>query len=256
MSDERKTSERASDSSWEFLGDESSEPIEDASESTETSSESIRDASTSAEDTAASTSAEDTAASTSAEDTAASTSAEDASTSTEALPESGADSRDRPASEPDDEEAADGQTEVTLAGATPSGDQDRDAPLADLARHVAEQSSASEGVSEVLFDDEFEGASDSTDLFEEVSLPDPEVESPWDALDATEQSTIGVGGEAAQMGGANSRDYVVEKRQYCQHCPHFSDPPAVACTYEGASIVEVVDAERFRVRNCPMVDDE
>lgn len=48
-------------------------------------------------------------------------------------------------------------------------------------------------------------------------------------------------------------DHVVDKRSYCQQCPHFSSPPAVACSHEGTTIVESVDFSRFRVLNCPMV---
>ncbi|KTG09172.1 hypothetical protein AUR64_15370 [Haloprofundus marisrubri] len=50
--------------------------------------------------------------------------------------------------------------------------------------------------------------------------------------------------------------YVVSKRHYCQTCPHFESPPNFGCTHEGTDIVETVSFERFRVRNCPMVDDE
>ena len=56
-------------------------------------------------------------------------------------------------------------------------------------------------------------------------------------------------------GGGGGREYVVPKTRYCQSCPHFGDPPALSCTHEGTDIVAVVDGERFRVRNCPMVDD-
>ena len=53
---------------------------------------------------------------------------------------------------------------------------------------------------------------------------------------------------------------VVEKRRYCQRCPHFGEPPDAVCTHPGTTILEVVDSERFRVQNCPVVarqaDDE
>jgi len=49
---------------------------------------------------------------------------------------------------------------------------------------------------------------------------------------------------------------VISKRTYCQQCPHFSAPPAVACGHEGTTIVESVGFDEFRVRNCPMVDDD
>lgn len=49
---------------------------------------------------------------------------------------------------------------------------------------------------------------------------------------------------------------VVDKREFCQRCEFFSAPPEVSCTNEGTEIVELVDADRFRVRNCPKVADD
>lgn len=54
---------------------------------------------------------------------------------------------------------------------------------------------------------------------------------------------------------AVDHEHIVSKHEYCQRCPHFSDPPDTVCTHEGTDIVEVVTVDRFRVRNCPMVDD-
>ncbi|SEH48908.1 hypothetical protein SAMN05192561_1034 [Halopenitus malekzadehii] len=51
-------------------------------------------------------------------------------------------------------------------------------------------------------------------------------------------------------------DRVVDKREYCQRCPHSTDPPTMACTHEGTQIVEVIEMDRFRVRNCPMVSTD
>ncbi|EMA65895.1 hypothetical protein C468_05293, partial [Halorubrum kocurii JCM 14978] len=60
-----------------------------------------------------------------------------------------------------------------------------------------------------------------------------------------------------RFGGADAGvERVVSKRTYCQQCPHFSAPPDVACDHEGTSIVEAVGFDEFRVRNCPMVDDD
>ena len=49
-------------------------------------------------------------------------------------------------------------------------------------------------------------------------------------------------------------EHIVPKDKYCQSCPYLDDPPELACTHEGTEIVEVVDSERFRVRDCPMVE--
>lgn len=46
---------------------------------------------------------------------------------------------------------------------------------------------------------------------------------------------------------------VIPKSRYCQRCKHFSAPPEVSCGHPGTEIEEMVDAERFQVRNCPIV---
>lgn len=46
---------------------------------------------------------------------------------------------------------------------------------------------------------------------------------------------------------------VVPKSKYCNRCEYFTAPPEVRCTHPGTTIAEVVDAEHFEVRNCPVV---
>jgi len=53
--------------------------------------------------------------------------------------------------------------------------------------------------------------------------------------------------------GTDRPERVVEKRSFCQRCPHFDSPPAATCGHGTAEIVAVVDFDRFRVRGCPMV---
>lgn len=67
-----------------------------------------------------------------------------------------------------------------------------------------------------------------------------------------------VGGEdlPPQDIGADDDVAIVDKRVYCQQCPHFSQPPAVRCTREGTSIAEVLEDGRFRLHNCPVVTEE
>ncbi|GAA0715472.1 hypothetical protein J2744_001954 [Halorubrum trapanicum] len=117
-------------------------------------------------------------------------------------------------------------------------------------------------------------ASDGEDPFESMEVGDVGEEDVWAALD--EESSVGADatgfdaesgsrvdpGDATGFGGpgagagAGGDERVVDKRSYCQQCPHFSAPPETACTHEGTDIVESVDFSRFRVRNCPMVDAE
>jgi hypothetical protein len=114
------------------------------------------------------------------------------------------------------------------------------------------------------------GAAGDEDPFESMESGDVGEEDVWAALDegtsigtdATEFGAESVDGEGAgdtatdpEPGAdAAAAERVVDKRSYCQQCPHFTAPPETACTHEGTEIVESVDFSRFRVRNCPMVD--
>ncbi len=81
--------------------------------------------------------------------------------------------------------------------------------------------------------DRFEDPEDSTPEAGEADLPD-------EAEGRTEAEAPGV---------------VVPKSSYCEACPHFADPPTVACTNEGTEIAELVGRDHFRVVNCPVVEE-
>lgn len=97
--------------------------------------------------------------------------------------------------------------------------------------------------------------------FEAVDVETVDGEALWDAVvdgtdgpsESSSETTDGAGdaGEAA-----DAEEYVVDKREFCQRCRFFSAPPAIDCEHEGTDIVELVDSDRFRVRGCPMVDDD
>ena len=53
---------------------------------------------------------------------------------------------------------------------------------------------------------------------------------------------------------AGGLEAVVPKSTYCQRCEHFATPPTVACDNPGTALLEVVDVHRFRVRDCPVVE--
>lgn len=53
----------------------------------------------------------------------------------------------------------------------------------------------------------------------------------------------------------DGEDAVVPKNRFCQRCEFFTKPPEVGCLNPGTEIVEVVDSERFRVQNCPVVEE-
>ena len=105
------------------------------------------------------------------------------------------------------------------------------------------------------------------DPFESMGTGKVGEEDVWEALDG--EASVGAdatefdadaGGEVGDAGAATpgteatGDEHVVDKRSYCQRCPHFTAPPETACTHEGTEIVESVDFSRFRVRDCPMVD--
>ncbi|WP_277555117.1 hypothetical protein [Halobaculum limi] len=126
-------------------------------------------------------------------------------------------------------------------------DADSLAPFSDLARGVDERRRRREETP----DDDF---------FEHVEVGDVDEDDLWRTLDETDDQPLGSGEAAEEVArAADAQDarpeHVVDKREYCQQCPFFSAPPAVACGHEGTDIVEVVDAGRFRVRGCPMVTD-
>lgn len=116
------------------------------------------------------------------------------------------------------------------------------------------------------------GETDPTDEspFEAVDVETVDGEALWDAVvDGTDgpsepssETTVSAGDAAksADAGDAtepaDDEEHVVDKREFCQRCRFFSAPPAVACEHEGTDIVELVDSDRFRVRGCPMIDDD
>ncbi|WP_411966904.1 hypothetical protein [Haloferax sp. YSSS75] len=152
-------------------------------------------------------------------------------------------------SERDDSDAPDGgperQGDVTDT-ADERGDQ---MPLSDLADRVAERRVRPSSDTE-----------DGEELFEEMQVAELDSEAVWTALiedDANVDEEVGVGADAEPVEVTDSfSDYVVPKAEFCQRCDHFGDPPTLSCTHEGTTIVEVVDGEHFRVRNCPMVEED
>ena len=94
---------------------------------------------------------------------------------------------------------------------------------------------------------ENESLDDAFDRMEVDELSDEEL---WTALDL--DSAIGGDPPTDEPAG---EEHVVEKREYCQRCPHFSTPPETACTHEDGTILEVIETDEFRVRGCPMVSE-
>jgi len=125
-----------------------------------------------------------------------------------------------------------------------------------------------------------EDAPDADEVFDKEDVSDVDGEALWDELagggstaaagtaaesaatetataeQSVEEPTTGsVGGQPGGSPGGDDEETLVDKRQYCQQCPYFTDPPEVGCTHPGTEIVEVVEDGRFRVRDCPVVTE-
>ena len=138
-----------------------------------------------------------------------------------------------------DATAAGEHVDATTAGddAT-AGSPPEDTPLSELAEEVA--------ATEALDDSPFE----------QVETTDLDPADAWQRLEDDEQFEqpgSEVDAEPVENPTTAAPEHVVDKRQYCQQCPYLSAPPDVTCGREGTEIVEVTDADHFRVRACPMI---
>lgn len=107
---------------------------------------------------------------------------------------------------------------------------------------------------DALFGDTEEGLGEAFERMDVGGVADEDV---WESIDedATDEP-FDPGAAEPWDTGSGETEHVVDKRTYCQQCPHFSAPPEVACTHEGTTIVEMVGFDEFRVRNCPMVSED
>jgi len=130
------------------------------------------------------------------------------------------------------------------ADAAESGEVDPDAPLSELAAEASESSEA-----------------ERSELFEEVDVGGVDSEAVWDAVVEEGNPPEEILGEPAEEPTTPEPtgvqdEHVIDKREYCQRCEFFTQPPTVACTNDGTQIVELVDSDSFRVRNCPKVQGD
>lgn len=120
-------------------------------------------------------------------------------------------------------------------------DVDDEAPLSELANEATASSEA-----------------ERSELFAEMDVADVDADEVWDAVveegQPPEELLEEPEDEEAAEPTANPDEHVVNKREYCQRCEFFSDPPTVACGHDGTEIVEMPDSDTFRVRNCPKVE--
>jgi hypothetical protein len=97
--------------------------------------------------------------------------------------------------------------------------------------------------------DPFEGGESA---FERVDVGGVDADSVWEEITSEdeEESTPDLG----EMSG--SPDAEVSKHRYCEQCEFFSAPPDVGCSHDEAQILEFVDMETVRLRNCPVVAEQ
>ena len=127
----------------------------------------------------------------------------------------------------------------------PAGDDrpPREGPLADVASEVDERRRRTTG---------------TDDPFESVEVGEVDGEQLWERLaEGDDQIPISVPPEETDgEDDLDGRDVRTIPKATCHGCPHFGEPPKLACTHEGTDILEMPDSEHFRVADCPMVVEE
>lgn len=132
-------------------------------------------------------------------------------------------------------------------GSGPGADGERSDPLGDLADRIRERR-AGEGVRIGGPDAEDTAADELDELFQSESYDELD-DDLWDSLEGEEPDpTDGI------ETGESPDEHIVPKRAYCETCEYFSEPPEVHCNHAGTTIVEYVDLDNVRVRNCPIVE--
>ena len=163
--------------------------------------------------------------------------------------------RESPETDADDPFSALGR-ETDADDHGPTVDHDGTAASEDAFEQMDVEPVDSEDVWADLLDDET--AADDGPVAQTTTA---ETDAAAEAVGAAVESETGptaAGDDADDVGEeADPREeHVIPKADYCQKCAYFSAPPDVACGHEGTDIVSVEDFEHFRVRGCPVVENE
>lgn len=121
-------------------------------------------------------------------------------------------------------------------GGSERGTDDEEMPLSGLAEYVANRPPPGE-LDEVFQREPFEEV-DARDVWREQD-EEPVVAST--SLEDVTRRSEGV--------------YEVPKREFCDRCRFFAEPPESDCNHEGTEILEFVDMEHALVESCPVVVD-
>jgi hypothetical protein len=182
--------------------------------------------------------------------------------------------RDEPPADEESDEATSGFGDDGPSGESTGDEGTETRPLDDLARRVDGRSDRPADADapdefDELLSDEPVVAGDTDELFEEMDVSDVDSEAVWDSVLDDDTEPVGVASRGTPENGVTEEglgaerdersaddeptETVVPKRSYCESCYFFADPPEATCTYSGAEIVEIVDSDRFKVTNCPVV---
>lgn len=121
----------------------------------------------------------------------------------------------------------------------------REGPLADVASEVDDRRRRRR-------------TSDAPDPFESVEVGEVDGEQLWERL-AEGEDRVAISAPPEETDGddgLDGRDVRTIPKTTCHGCPHFGEPPKLACTHDGTDILEMPDSEHFRVADCPMVVEE
>lgn len=101
------------------------------------------------------------------------------------------------------------------------------------------------------------GDDESTDPFTEMDAsPETIGDEVFEMIESEEEQPTDLNIERDPDVVEMDEGVVVPKQSYCERCPHFSEPPTVACTNPGTTIHELVDLNHFRVSDCPVVKEQ